>query len=213
MSTFVVYSNLCITFSYNPCIPELADARLRARKWMFDYNSSPPIGDNFDEHIQACSAKLENIIGHVSDKESFIEAPFRVDYGSNIKLGKRFFANFNCVILDCALVTIGDRVMFGPNVTISTATHETSVASRRVNIEYAKPIVIGDDCWFGSGVQVLPGVTIGEGCTVAAGAVVTKDIPPWSVAMGIPARVVQKVEVLKPATDESIGSGMSSGTR
>lgn len=86
--------------------------------------------------------------------------------------------------------------MFGPNVSIFAATHETAVASRRDNIEFARPVVIGDDCWIGGGTIILPGVTVGKGCTVAAGSVVSKDIPPWSVAMGSPARVVKKVQEL-----------------
>lgn len=83
--------------------------------------------------------------------------------------------------------------MFGPNVSIYAATHETDVQSRRDNIEYAKPVSIGDDCWIGGHVVILPGVTIGKGCTIAAGAVVSRDIPDWSVAMGQPARVVKTV--------------------
>ena len=139
------------------------------------------------------SPDIEQIIGKIADGEAYIEPPFYIDYGCNINLGKRFYSNFNLTILDCALVTIGDRVMFGPNVSLLTATHETEVQSRRDNIEYAKPITIGDDCWIGANVVVLPGVTIGKGCTIGAGAVVTKDIPEWSVALGQPARVVKKV--------------------
>lgn len=86
--------------------------------------------------------------------------------------------------------------MIGPNVSVFAATHETDVASRRQNIEYAKPVVIGDDCWIGGHSVILPGVTIGEGCTVAASSVVTKDVPAWSVVMGSPARVVKKVKPL-----------------
>lgn len=116
-----------------------------------------------------------------------------VDYGCNISFGDRFYANFNLTILDCGLVTIGDRVMCGPHVSIFAATHETEVQSRRDNIEYAKPVIIGDDCWIGGHVIILPGVTIGKGCTIAAGSIVTKDVPAWSVAMGSPAKVVKKV--------------------
>jgi len=87
------------------------------------------------------------------------------------------------VILDCALVKIGDRVLFGTGVSLITATHETSIQSRRDGVEYALPITIGDDCWLGSNVTVLPGVTIGNGCTIAAGSIVSKDVPEYSVAM------------------------------
>lgn len=97
------------------------------------------------------------------------------------------------VILDCGLVTIGNRVLFGPFVSIFAATHETEVQSRRDGIEYAKPVSIGDDCWIGGNVTIMPGVTIGKGCTIGAGSVVTKDIPDFSVAIGSPARVVKKV--------------------
>lgn len=137
------------------------------------------------------------IFGHVG-KDVTIEPPFLLEYGCNTTVGDGVYANFNLCILDCALVSIGDRVMFGPGVSILTATHETEVQSRRDNIEYAKPITIGDDCWIGGHVVILPGVTIGEGCTIAASSVVTKDIPPWSVAMGSPARVRKQVSPVGP---------------
>lgn len=135
---------------------------------------------------------LKDILGHVG-KEAYIEPPFRVDYGANISLGERFYGGYNITILDCAIVTIGDRVMLGPNVSIFAATHETEVQSRRENIEFAKPVTIGNDCWIGGHSIILPGVTIGDGCTIAAGAVVTKDVPAWSVVMGAPGKVVKKV--------------------
>lgn len=103
------------------------------------------------------------------------------------------------VILDCAIVTIGNRVLFGPFVSIFAATHETEVQSRREGIEYAKPVTVGDDCWIGGNTTIMPGVTIGKGCTIGASSVVTKDIPDFSVAMGSPARVVKKVTPLPDA--------------
>lgn len=154
---------------------------------------------------------LRDFVGYVGD-ETFIEPPFRVDYGCNIRLGHRFYANFNLTILDCAIVTIGDRVMFGPNVSLLSATHETDVRSRRECIEFAKPITIKDDCWIGGHVVVLPGVTIGEGCTIGAGSVVTKDIPPWSVAMGTPARVVKQVTPMEAVTDDRPKLGLGQTT-
>jgi len=88
--------------------------------------------------------------------------------------------------------------MFGPFVSIFAATHETEVQSRRENIEYAREVTIGDDCWIGGHVTILPGVTIGEGCTIGAGSIVSRSIPPWSVAIGSPARVVKKVKEIPP---------------
>lgn len=103
---------------------------------------------------------------------------------------------YSLTILDCGLVTIGDRVMFGPSVSIYAATHETEVQSRRDYIEYAREVTIGNDCWIGGNTVILPGVTIGNGCTIGAGSIVTKDIPPFSVAVGSPAQVVKKVTPL-----------------
>lgn len=183
---------------YNSLAPELVTARFKARAWAHRYNHyfpSEPSAMNFDALAATRLGMLREILGGVGE-DVFIEPPFLIDYGCDIRIGERFYANFNLTILDCALVTIGDRVMFGPNVSIFAATHETEVQSRRDNIEYAYPVTIGDDCWIGGHVVILPGVTIGEGCTIAAGAVVTKDIPAWSVAMGTPARVTKKVAPL-----------------
>jgi acetyltransferase-like isoleucine patch superfamily enzyme len=104
-------------------------------------------------------------------------------------------------ILDCGLVTIGSRVMIGPAVSILAATHEVEVQSRRDNIEYAQGITIGNDCWIGGNVVILVGVKIGDGCTVGAGSVVTKDIPPFSVAVGSPARVIKNVTPVPEISD------------
>ncbi|KAF5607816.1 galactoside o-acetyltransferase [Fusarium pseudoanthophilum] len=192
------YERMISGMLYDSLIPKLTNARLAARKAMNEYNTWFPEGDEFNiENITKRRAEmLKSFLGHVGDDEVFIEPPFRVDYGPNMSVGKRFYANFNLTVLDSAIVTIGDRVMIGPNVMISTATHETEVASRRACIEYAYPINIGDDCWIGGGVTILPGVTIGEGCTIGAGSIVTRDVPAWSVAVGSPARVVKKVQAL-----------------
>jgi acetyltransferase-like isoleucine patch superfamily enzyme len=177
-------------------VPELESVRVKARRWAMAYNTTFPPGDTFAEVTSYRLAKLREVLGHVGDDEAIVDPPFSIDYGCNIRIGRRFYANFNLTILDCALVTIGDRVAIGPNVSIFAATHETDVASRRDNIEFARPVTIGDDCWIGGHVVILPGVTIGEGCTIGAGAVVSKDIPAWSVALGQPARVVKKVQAL-----------------
>lgn len=148
---------------------------------------------------------LQGIIGHLGDDEIFIEPPFNIDYGCNISLGARFYANFNLTILDCSLVTIGNRCMFGPNVSIFAATHEAEVQSRRDNVEYGRPVVIGDDCWIGGNVVILPGVTIGRGCTIGAMSVVSRDVPEFSVAMGQPARVVKRVEEVPREEGDGVG--------
>lgn len=100
-------------------------------------------------------------------------------------------------ISDTSLVLIGDRVMFGPNVTITTAAHEASVLSRQRQVEFGHPVIIGNDCWIGANVVILPGVTIGDGCTVGAGSIVTKSIPPYTVAFGNPCRPRRQLQTVE----------------
>lgn len=185
---------------YNAFSPDLNAARFKARAFAHKYNTwFPPASSTtpttgFDVLASARLSMLHEIIGHIADSEIIIEPPLNIDYGCNISLGARFYSNFNLTILDCSLVTIGDRCMFGPNVSIYAATHEAEVQSRRDNVEYGRPVVVGDDCWIGGNVVILPGVTIGRGCTIGAMSVVSRDIPEFSVAMGQPARVVKKVK-------------------
>jgi acetyltransferase-like isoleucine patch superfamily enzyme len=98
------------------------------------------------------------------------------------------------VILDCAIVRIGDRVKFGPNVSIFAATHPTEVQARREAPDYSKEVTIGNDCWIGGHTVVMPGVTVGAGVTIGASSVVTRDIPSYSIAVGSPARVIKRVK-------------------
>ncbi|KAL1613012.1 hypothetical protein SLS60_001244 [Paraconiothyrium brasiliense] len=198
------YERMISGMLYDSHDPGLAAARFKARAWAHEYNTYfPPASSSpdFDSLAAERLERLRAILGHVGD-DSFVEPPFRIDYGCNISIGNRFYANFNLTILDCSLVTIGERVMFGPNVSIFAATHETEVESRRQDIEYGRPVVIGDDCWIGGHVVILPGVTIGKGVTVAASSVVTKDIPDWSVVMGSPAKVVKKVTPVPDLKEE-----------
>ncbi|KAK9374469.1 trimeric LpxA-like protein [Lipomyces chichibuensis] len=187
------YERMISGMLYNSFVPELVTERIRARQRVTKYNAYFPEDATAESITNERETMLRNIIGKLG-KNPYIEPPFYVDYGCNISIGDDFYANFNTTFLDCSLVTIGDRVKFGPGVSIFSATHPTSIQSRRDGIEYAKSISIGSDCWIGGNVSILPGVTIGEGCTIGAGSVVTKDIPSFSVAIGSPARVVKKLE-------------------
>ena len=138
----------------------------------------------------ARNTMLQQILGQ-ADADTFINQPFYCDYGKHIRLGKRFFANFHLTILDEALVTIGDDCFCGPNVSIYTACHSTDPVERNSRREWAKPVSIGNSVWIGGDVTILPGVTIGDNCTIGAGSVVTRDIPANSVAAGNPARVIK----------------------
>lgn len=136
---------------------------------------------------------LNDLLGHVADDEIIVNQPFYCDYGKQIRVGKRFFANFNLTILDEARVTIGDDCFIGPNVSIYTACHSTDPVERNTRREWAEPVTIGDNVWIGGSVTILPGVTIGSNVTIGAGSVVTRDIPDNVVAVGNPCKVIKNL--------------------
>lgn len=119
---------------------------------------------------------------------------FHCDNGKKIHVGKHFIANFNVTILDIREVIIGDHCMIGPGTLITTVGHPLSPKRRREHIGIAEPVKIGDDVWIGGNCTILPGVTIGNNVVIAAGAVVTKDIPDNCVAGGVPAKVIKYIE-------------------
>ena len=136
---------------------------------------------------------LKDLLGHVADDEIIVNQPFYCDYGKQIRVGKRFFANFNLTVLDEACVTIGDDCFIGPNVSIYTACHSTDPVERNTRREWAEPVTIGDNVWIGGSVTILPGVTIGSNVTIGAGSVVTRDIPDNVVAVGNPCKVIKNL--------------------
>lgn len=124
---------------------------------------------------------------------SYIEPPFRCDYGSNIRIGECFYANYDCIILDVCPVTIGDHVLFGPRVCVYTAAHPLDAATRRKGLEYGKPVSIGSDVWIGGNTVINPGVIIGDDVVVGSGSVVTRDLPSGVLAAGNPCRVLRPI--------------------
>lgn len=157
-----------------------ADAR-RVAEWMDRYNAS--IAATQRDH----AALLREMLAEVGEG-AYIRPPFHCDYGYNISLGRGVFLNFNCVILDVVKVTIGDRTQIGPGVQILTADHPRDPAQRRAGLEFGRPVTIGADVWIGGSAIVLPGVRIGDGAIVGAGAVVTRDVAAGATVVGNPAR-------------------------
>ena len=163
---------------------ELAGMNLRAQELLHAFNSSAP---SASERRREIIRTLFGAVGSGFD----IKQPFFCDYGSHIYAGDNFFANYDCVILDCNVVRIGDNVLLGPKVQIYTAHHPLEPEARRTLVEMASPVSIGDDVWVGGGAIICPGVTIGAGSTVGAGSVVTRDVPPRVFAAGNPCRVIR----------------------
>ncbi len=125
--------------------------------------------------------------------DALVNPPFYCDYGFHIEVGKNFYANYNCTIVDVAKVVIGDNCMLAPNVSIYTAGHPVHPASRNSLYEYGIGVTIGDNVWIGGNTVILPGVHIGSNTVIGAGSVVTKDIPDWVIAAGNPCRVIRRI--------------------
>ena len=163
---------------YNAGDPELVADRRRAKILCHRYNQTP---------VDLDLVTLRELLQ--SDVAPYLEPPFYCDYGYNFKVGQRVYANHNLVVLDCALVVLGDDVFMGPNVVITTAGHPVEAQVRTSGPEFAKAIRIGNKVWVGANASILPGVEIGDNVTIGAGSVVSRSIPANCVAFGNPCRV------------------------
>lgn len=172
---------------YSAVDQQLLEELMATRDKIFEYNSLRP------SETERMKEIIKKLFDYVGDDNFLLNQPFRCDYGKQISIGKRFFANFNFTVLDEARVTIGDDCFIGPNVSIYTACHSTDPVERNTRQEWAKPVTIGNNVWIGGSVTILPGVTIGDNVTIGAGSVVTKDIPSNSVAVGNPCKVIKKI--------------------
>ena len=171
---------------YNPADPELAAERLRAKILCRRFNDAPP--EAFAEREEL----LQQLLGSMGH-DCWIEPSFLCDYGSQITLGDHVYANYDCIFLDAAPISIGSHAFLAPRVCLFTAGHPLDTNVRNSELEFALPITIEDNVWLGGNVTVLPGVTIGSGTVVAAGSVVTKDLPAGVVAAGNPCRVLREI--------------------
>ena len=180
-----VWDDMVSGREYDATHPYLLERLNATKDRIWEYNKMRP------SMLKERNELLRGLLGK-SDGDTFINQPFYCDYGSNIRVGRRFFANFNFTVLDEAPVTVGDNCFIGPNVSIYTACHSTDPIERNSRREWAKPVTIGDNVWIGGSVTILPGVTIGSNVTIGAGSVVVKDIPDGCVAVGNPCRVVKR---------------------
>ena len=165
---------------------ELLQQRLIAENLCFDLNNTRP-GD-----METRKAILKKLIPDLGESCS-IMSPFFTDYGTYCHIGESTSINHNAYLMDGGGITIGSHCFIGPNCGMYTATHAALAEQRNQGLEKALPIVIGDNCWLGGGVTVLPGVTIGANTIIGAGSVVTKNIPDNVIAVGNPCRVLRSV--------------------
>lgn len=176
---------------------ELVQLRCRAHNLCRTYNQLPEDATEQRETILKQLFHTDTLPPHL-----YLQGPVQFDYGCFTSFGAECYANFHLTVLDCCPVHIGNRVFIGPNAVIATPVHPMEAAKRNphkkqdgkiISEEYAKPVTIGDNCWLASNVIVCAGVTIGEGCVIGAGSVVTRDIPPHTFAAGNPCRVIKPI--------------------
>ena len=172
---------------YNAEETSLIEERNRAKSLTKQYNESRQEDRDYRKYL------MGQIFGKLG-QNVHLEAPFYLDYGYRTTIGDDFFSNFNLTILDGGGVEIGNRVFIGPNVGIYTVNHPTDARRHEKGYEWALPVKIGNKVWIGGGVTILPGVTIGDNTVIAAGSVVTQDVPANVVAAGNPCKVIKEAE-------------------
>jgi maltose O-acetyltransferase len=165
---------------------ELSQMHLKAQTLLHEFNASAPDATQQRQDI------INSLFGAVGSGFE-VKPPFFCDYGCNIFAGDQLFINYDCVILDCNAVRLGNNVLLAPKVQIYTAYHPLDPDIRRTMVEMADPVTIGDDVWIGGGAIICPGVQIGNGSTIGAGSVVTRDIPARVFAAGNPCRVIKEL--------------------
>lgn len=172
---------------YDPADPTLLQEQMKLLEKLEEYNATKIT------ETEKRTALLKEMFAEVGDN-CCVLAPFHANFGGkHVHFGNNIFANFNLTLVDDTHIYVGDCVMFAPNVTIATAAHPISPELRAKGYQYNLPVRIGNNCWLGAGVIVLPGVTIGENTVVGAGSVVTKDLPANVVAVGNPCRVLREI--------------------
>jgi maltose O-acetyltransferase len=167
--------------NYRPGDPELSDARAKAQALIRRYNATI-VGES-----DVRAPILAELLG-ACGRGTATRAPFHVDYGFNVFIGRDVFLNFGCILLDVCPITIGDKTQIGPYAQLLAADHPRDPAARDAGLENGRPVTIGRNVWIGGGALILPGVTVGDDAIVGAGAVVTRDVPAGTTVAGNPAR-------------------------
>ena len=166
--------------------PELMKEQPRRMEILYDFNHTRPSEKERRKEI------LRSFLAEMGSG-CWIEPPFHANWGTGTHLGNNVYANFNLTLVDDTDIYIGNDVMIGPNVTITTAGHPVDPELRRKTAQFNLPVRIGNNVWIGAGAIILPGVTVGENSVIGAGSVVSRDIPPDVVAFGVPCRVQRRI--------------------
>ncbi len=173
---------------YFPGDEEIMKIQLKQLDKLYEFNTTRPT------EMEKRGRLLKEMFAEIGPG-CYIEPPFHSNFGGgHVHFGKNIYANFNLTMVDDTHIYVGDYTMFGPNVTVATAGHPISPELRQKGYQYNAPVHIGKNCWIGAGALIMPGITIGDHTVIGAGSVVTKDIPPNTVAVGNPCRVLREVD-------------------
>lgn len=172
---------------YLPDDEDIAREQLKCLDKLYDFNMTRPT------ELEKRNKMLQEMFAEIGEG-CYIEPPLRANFGGkHVHFGNKVYANFNLTLVDDTHIYVGDYTLFGPNVTVATAGHPIVPDLRRKGYQYNAPVTIGKNCWIGSGVIILPGVTIGDDTVIGAGSVVARDIPSGVIALGNPCKVVREV--------------------
>ncbi|MBQ6413986.1 MAG: sugar O-acetyltransferase [Ruminococcus sp.] len=173
---------------YDPCDEEIMQEQRVYQDRLWEFNQLRPAD------FAAKTAYMKENFAECGE-DCYIELPFHANWGGHhVHFGSHIYANSNLTLVDDGHIYIGDRVMFGPNVTIATANHPLEPELRAKGLQYNRDVTIGENTWIGAGVIIVPGVTIGKNVVIGAGSIVTKDIPDNVLAVGNPCRVIREIE-------------------
>lgn len=171
---------------YDDFDSDLFNRRVAAKNIFNRYNKTS------DDDVEERKHLLKQLFGGIGENV-YVEPDFKCEFGKNIYIGNDVYINFGAVFLDCSRITIGNNVLIGPNVGMYSANHSLDPEERAQGALIGGRITVGDKVWVAGDVKILPGVTIGEGSVIGCGSIVTRDIPPYSIAVGNPCRVIRKI--------------------
>lgn len=181
------YERMVKGLIYDPADPEIMEEQIRFQDRLWEFNQLKP--SEYEE-----KQKYMHEVFASCGENCYIELPFRANWGGHhLHMGSDVYINSNMTIVDDGNIHVGDKVMFGPNVTIATANHPIDPELRARGLQYNKDVYIGENAWIGANTVIVPGVHIGKNTVIGAGSVVTKDIPDSVVAVGNPCKVLREV--------------------
>ena len=182
-----IFKKMHSTELYDPGDEEIVKVQIPCLDRLYDFNQTRPT------ELQRRTELLQEMFAEIGEN-CYIEPPFHANFGGrHVHFGKSVYANFNLTLVDDTHIYVGDYTMFGPNVVIATAGHPILPELRKKGYQYNAPVHIGQNCWIGAGVIIVPGVTIGDNVVVGAGSIVTKDLPSNVIAVGNPCHVLREV--------------------